>query len=232
MKTSKQAVKLLWHTPIYIAGFAARTCYDSFKKKDKSPSGYLQDPPADKDLELINKLSNRLRHESVIEHINFTFTIRTNRAVLQQLVRHRIASYSVKSTRYTLLRALKNKETFMRNNIVFAPFKQTKVDTLEEWYNVIALLIYTKEKIKPDQIKEIIPESLLTHVTLTMNARSLKNFFNLRTSKSAWLPIKELALLMAARIAQRIGEPQFQAFFGFVPSRAELKKVKEKLYGV
>lgn len=227
---SRQAVKLLYHSPIHLAGFGARTCYNSFKKKDTTPAGYSSAPPPDKDLELINALSNRHKHESVIEHVVFTFAIRTSRAVLQQLVRHRIASYSVMSTRYTLKRALKDWDVFRRNNILFGDKElvSLKLSSLQGWYNEIAFLI--ARGYRNDNIKEIIPESLLTHVTLTINARSLKNFFQLRTSKHAWTPIRELALLIALRVANAIGFPQFQALFGFTPSYAELKELQNELY--
>ncbi len=39
---------------------------------------------------------------SVAEHMNLTFNIQTSRGCLQQLVRHRISSYTVKSTRYCM----------------------------------------------------------------------------------------------------------------------------------
>ena len=40
-------------------------------------------------------------HESVIEHVNFTFEIEdVSRTLLAQLTRHRIASFSVQSQRY------------------------------------------------------------------------------------------------------------------------------------
>ena len=227
---SRQAVKLLYHSPLIFAGFGARTCYNSFKKKETTPAGYLSSPPPDKDLELINTLSNRHKHESIVEHVVFTFAIRTNRAVLQQLVRHRIASYSVMSTRYTLKRALKDWDVFKRHNILFGDKElvSLKLSALQSWYDEIAFLL--ARGYRNDDIKEIIPESLLTHVTLTINARSLKNFFQLRTSKHAWKPIRELALLMALKIANTIGFPQFQALFGFVPSYAELKELQNELY--
>lgn len=227
---SRQAVKLLYHSPIALAGFGARTCYNSFNKKGTTPAGYASNSPTDKDLELINKLSNRYKHESVIEHVNFTFAIRTNRAVLQQLARHRIASFSVMSTRYTLKKALKDWETFKRNNIIFGDkeIASIKLAVLRPWYNEASFLL--AKGYRNDDIKEIIPESLLTHVTLTMNARSLKNFFTLRLSKGAWKPMQELAYLMALKIANTIGFPQFQAFFGFVPSISALEELQNELY--
>ena len=44
-----------------------------------------------------------------------------------------------------------------------------------------------------DEIKFLVPECYLTDLVFTINATSLKNFFNLRLSKSAHYKIRELA---------------------------------------
>lgn len=53
-------------------------------------------------------------HESVIEHAFFNFNIDgISRLCLQELARHRIASFTVESTRYTLHKMLKEFEPYM-----------------------------------------------------------------------------------------------------------------------
>ena len=86
-------VQLLNKPDMSIIIEATRTCYDSMSKSDNL---------GDKDLALLKKIIDS-KHESVLEHMVFTFKITDiSRACLQELARHRIASYSVKSTRYTL----------------------------------------------------------------------------------------------------------------------------------
>ena len=86
-------VQLLNKPDISIIIEATRTCYDSMSKSDNL---------GEKDLALLEKIIDS-KHESVLEHMVFTFKITDiSRACLQELARHRIASYSVKSTRYTL----------------------------------------------------------------------------------------------------------------------------------
>ncbi len=64
----------------------------------------------DKDKELINRVGNKFKHSSTLEHLNYTFYIQgISRACLQEVARHRHTSPSVKSTRYTL-KELKNDE--------------------------------------------------------------------------------------------------------------------------
>jgi len=91
-------IKLLHHTPLHIASTAIRKCWASEGKSD-TVDGVL----GEKDKELIERVGNKYKHSSTLEHINYTFDIDgISRACLQELARHRHASLSVKSTRYTL----------------------------------------------------------------------------------------------------------------------------------
>ena len=87
-------ITLLHHTSLDIASTAIRTCWNSHDKSDKG---------GDIDKELILRVGNKNKHASTLEHLNYTFYIKgVSRALLQELARHRHASLSVKSSRYTL----------------------------------------------------------------------------------------------------------------------------------
>ena len=58
-----------------------------------------QSTPKGKPEEFIRMLIKR-GHESVLEHVSLTFHIICDRAVMSELTRHRLASFSVESTRY------------------------------------------------------------------------------------------------------------------------------------
>ena len=100
--------KILHLSPITQSEIGGRVCYDSF---DKSPHKTIEDytfeseailEPIDSS-DLLENLSHVLHHESVMEHTSVTFHLtRVSRGALQELARHRIASYSVRSTRYTM----------------------------------------------------------------------------------------------------------------------------------
>lgn len=117
-------VTLLHYTPLHIAAKGARTCWDS---GDKSDSQCYDDLYADarewvdlgpKDFALINRVGNEYRHASILEHISMNFFIDgISRACLQELARHRIASLSVKSSRYTL-KELKNEKLIISRSHV------------------------------------------------------------------------------------------------------------------
>ena len=90
-------IELLAHTtdPEKLVASAAKLCYSA------SDIETLMDNLTE---ERINSFIDRLAsmgHESPFEHITFTFGIEgVSRALLAQITRHRIASYSVQSQRY------------------------------------------------------------------------------------------------------------------------------------
>ena len=178
-------VTLKSHTNLNVCSDAIRTCWDSFENSDNG---------GDKDKALIDRVGNKFKHGSTLEHLVYTFFIDgISRAVLQELARHRITSLSVKSTRYTL-KELKNcgyidgkiakKYLVMTGN---EPVDSASIDALR---NVQKILLNGTSN---DIVKYCLPESYKTTLTWTINARSLQNFLNLRTNKSALWEIQQLA---------------------------------------
>ena len=90
-------VTLLTYTPEpeKTIAAAAKLCYAS-SDIDTLLDGLTEE----KSIGFLNMLSD-LGHESPIEHVSFTFGIEgVSRALLAQITRHRIASFSVQSQRY------------------------------------------------------------------------------------------------------------------------------------
>ena len=105
----KPAVTLLHASPLVNGEIAARTAYNSFSNSEHEIIRNFTEGPLTTDIDsskLLEQLCHVYFHSSVIEHINLTFNITTTRGVLQELVRHRIASYTVQSTRYTMQKLL------------------------------------------------------------------------------------------------------------------------------
>ena len=63
-------VKLIYSTPLYVASKAIRTCLASQDKSDSQDSMI-----GDKDKELIHRVGNKLKHESVKNHVQYCFEI-------------------------------------------------------------------------------------------------------------------------------------------------------------
>ena len=90
-------VKLLSHTPDpeRLVATAAKLCYSS------SDIESLRDGLTDEKTESFIDMLASIGHESVMEHVSFTFGIEgVSRACTHQLVRHRHMSFSQKSQRY------------------------------------------------------------------------------------------------------------------------------------
>lgn len=224
-------VTLQHHTPLYIASDGARTCWSSQDKSDtckhqavtytnrldnsmRTECSICETEQLNtitigpKDLALIDRVGNQFHHASILEHITFNFFIDgISRACLQEISRHRIASLSVKSTRYTL-KELKFEQPFIEINSAIENYIDkeralkylVRVDeSLVDAASIEALdklrSILTKG-ISNDIAKYCLPESYRTQLTWTINMRSLQNFLSLRTDRTALPEIQLLAHLL------------------------------------
>lgn len=219
--TSTTKVKLLHSTPLSVAVNAIRTCYDSKHLSDTENLEACETSKlGHKDVVLVGKCIDN-KHYSVLEHIVYNFHIENiTRAVLQELARHRIASYSVKSTRYTLAKELKEQASPLQVYLTDGNISQVDLHQHLDWaskyirveerdysdaevnitrakYKLgqLSLLIdfVSKNSVSSDQTKHLVPECYLTELFWTINARSLRNFLELRSAGGAYYEIQELA---------------------------------------
>jgi thymidylate synthase (FAD) len=180
-------VTLHHHTPLVICSDAIRTCWQSF---DKSDNG------GEIDRALIDRVGNKFKHASTLEHITYNFYIEgISRALLQELARHRMASLSVKSTRYTL-KELKEEAEFTLVYCGVDIVDEMSIKALENLRLVLA------SNISNDRAKYCLPESYKTELTWTINARSLQNFISLRSDKAALWEIRDLANMVYNTLPQ------------------------------
>ena len=206
-------IKLLEHTKLSNIVIGARTCYDSFSK------GGNYDTPTDDitqaDKSLLETLINVIKHQSISEHCIYVFNIRgISRLNLIELTRHRLASYSVKSTRYTLKQLAKdehfaltetgmaNKENFQRAVKYINLTGNELVDSCAV-SSLSNLQVALKDGIKNDIAKYCLPECWKVDLVWTINMRSLMNFLELRLSNSAHFEIRELANNVLKAIPQQ-----------------------------
>lgn len=202
-------VKLLHYTPMPILINAIRTCYDSTSKSD-SCTYYdpilIQDrfSLGIRDKTLIEQVVES-GHTSTLEHINFNFHIKgISRLNLQELARHRMASLSVKSTRYTL-KELKNEAPFIDEDekerrmywdrsakyINFINVEEIDLASITALENLRKLV--ASGKYKNDFTKYALPECYRLELYWSVNLRSLLNFLDLREDNRAHFEIHETA---------------------------------------
>ena len=212
-------VILISHTPMpeHTVASAAKLCYSS------SDINSLRDNlTAEKAASFVEMLSE-IGHESPIEHASFTFGIEgVSRAFLAQITRHRMASYSVKSQRYV------NENSFeyitppeiAEDKEALKLYKEAMEDDCIK-YNKIADILKQKhkkafldegkdektaerlaEKKAIEDARFVLPNACETKMVVTMNARSLHNFFRHRCCSRAQWEIREVADQMLALVKE------------------------------
>lgn len=141
-------------------------------------------------------------HLSVTEHASFTFAVEgVSRALLAQLTRHRIASFSVQSQRYVSMNGF--------DFIIPPEISKLGADAEEEfacqmqtintWYCgwIERLMQNGRKKTQANEdARFVLPNACATCLLVTMNARELNHFFELRCCTHAQWEIRQLAWAM------------------------------------
>ncbi|MBQ8649331.1 MAG: FAD-dependent thymidylate synthase [Clostridia bacterium] len=212
-------VILLAHTPNpeHTVASAARLCYSSSNITDLMDS--ISDEKAASFVEMLSEIG----HESPVEHASFTFGIEgVSRSLLAQITRHRMASFSVKSQRYvregsfeyvTPPEIAADSEAKKIYDEIMAE-DQRKYDRLTEILkekHIKTFLAEGKDEKTANRMAEkkaiedarfVLPNSCSTQMVLTMNTRSLLNFFRHRCCNRAQWEIQDVANQMLALVSQ------------------------------
>ncbi|MBD3380133.1 MAG: FAD-dependent thymidylate synthase [Candidatus Omnitrophica bacterium] len=201
MPEAKLNIKLLDKTDnaLSIIYSACRQCYSA-----EFSGNIFENSRREKNTEKISSFVRKViesGHESPLEHVKFTFAVEgVSRALTHQLVRHRLASYSQQSQRYV-------KESHfdfiippsLRNDRELNSRFLGIMELIQEGYNDLLGLLKTKgiqgEKANQDA-RFVLPQAAETKIVLTMNCRSLKNFFYHRCCARAQWEICALANAM------------------------------------
>jgi len=175
------------HEPDLTAAAAALGCYSRY-----DAATLLGDMDPKRSEEILARVMGS-GHHSVVEHAVFSFGVAgVSRALTHQLVRHRIASYSQQSQRYV---------KFRKPDVVVPPSIQKDearsrkfmelMDDIWELYRE-----FTRDQVAVEDARYVLPNAAKTNITITMNARSLLNFFAIRCCTRAQWEIRELACRM------------------------------------
>ena len=139
-------------------------------------------------------------HLSVTEHASFTFAIEgVSRALLAQLTRHRIASFSVQSQRYV---SMAKGFDYVIPPSIAALGEEEKEEFVREMEQMHAWYLRWQEKLggsgeaANQDARFVLPNACATRLVVTMNARELLHFFELRCCNRAQWEIREMAWQM------------------------------------
>lgn len=194
-------VTLLANTPDpeKLVAAAARLCYSN-----KEVSEIMENFTEEKIDKFINKLIS-LGHESPLEHVSFTFGVEgISRACSHQLVRHRIASYSQKSQRYVDEYSFDYVIPPAIENSIYKSEYEHMMFTIQGFYDNLRAMEF-----EPEDARMVLPNACCTSIIVTMNVRTLLNFFKHRDCKRAQWEIRELAQEMM-KICQSIAPRLFK----------------------
>ena len=140
------------------------------------------------------------KHFGILEHITFTFHVsEISRVLTHQLVRHRIASYLQMSSRHTF-------QDSSRDYVTPPSIEATKDAKNPKIYNcwriynthminahAAARILMRDGNIPMEDARYLMPDGFYTHISMTMNCRELRHFFELRCDKTAQWEIRNLA---------------------------------------
>ena len=149
-------------------------------------------------------------HESVLEHVSFTFRIEgLSRAALAQLTRHRLASFDVESQRYVKLEDVR---MVMPDSIARSEFLQEAETCLTGSMELYKRMVAAG--VAPEDARYVTPQAVVTNLIVSMNARELRQFFRLRCCNRAQWEIRGVADAMLAICKKVVPE----LFYGAGPS--------------
>lgn len=206
-------VTLLTHTPEpeKIVASAAKLCYSS------SDIETLMDGLTDEKVDSFLTRLETLHHQSPFEHVSFTFGIEdVSRSFLAQISRHRIGnSMSVQSQRYVRLDGDKKSmiipDAIKDNPDALQVFNEATNTTSNSYEHLCKILEddhYEKfaadgldeksarrkaSKMANEEARSVLPNACSTRMIVTMNARELNHFFDMRCCSRSQDEIREVA---------------------------------------
>lgn len=124
-------------------------------------------------------------HEAVIEHSQLSVRFTVDRAIANELVRHRLASYCQESSRYcnyskdkfyNEIKVIEPEELLPRNSTDYNIWWMACKNAEEAYMTMIS------NGVKPEIARSVLPLSTATEIIMTANIREWRNVLKLRSS--------------------------------------------------
>lgn len=146
-------------------------------------------------------------HESVLEHFSCTFKIVCDRGVMAELTRHRLASFSIESTRYCdytsdkfggELNFICPFEDITDNPNAYEFWRDSCKNAEENYKNLRSF------GVTPEIARSILPNSLATTIVMTANLREWRHILKLRTAKDAHPQMRHVANMILDILKEKL----------------------------
>jgi thymidylate synthase (FAD) len=183
--------------PEQTIALAAKLCYSGDEIDD------LIEKIGEKDNAKFISLLTKMNHYSPFEHASFTFALEgVSRALLAQITRHRIASFSVRSQRYVS----EGEFNYIVPPAIEALGKdavnkyEAQMAQMLEWYREWQQVLGGNNEKSNEDARFVLPNACETKMILSMNARELLHFFSLRCCNRAQWEIRNIAWQMLEEV--------------------------------
>lgn len=170
-----------------------RTCYQSYDKATE-----------DSCYRFVQMLIRR-GHEAMIEHESITVRFVVDRAIQNEMVRHRLSSYAVESTRYCNYSLERNGSSI---HVILPPQIKKGTREYDLWMDAMQTssdmyfeLIKTE---RPEVARSVLPLALKTEIVMTANLRQWRNVFRLRCDKAAHPQMRQIMLPLLSYLKKQV----------------------------
>lgn len=159
-------------------------------------------------------------HEAMLEHSQLSVLFTCDRAIANELVRHRIASFAQESTRYCNYAGEKfgGELSFIRPYYIsnldicdpdYHEVAEKERNAYEIWHETCANAELDYKQLvdagmRPEQARCVLPLCLKTEIVVTANYREWRNIFKLRTPVAAHPQMRELMCTLLLELQKKI----------------------------
>jgi thymidylate synthase (FAD) len=146
-------------------------------------------------------IPKKLRHESPLEHVQITVELNCSRAIQQELTRHRLASFSIESTRWIdYIKKQGGSCVFIQPSDWSDLTEEQKakyveaMKSSEDYYNALRSL-----GLPAQRARDALCLGLKGKIIMSANVREWIHIFKLRTAKDAHPDIRQLTTMILMR---------------------------------
>lgn len=149
----------------------------------------------------------KMGHGSPLEHVSFSVKFTIDRGVSHEFVRHRLASFMQSSTRY--LNYGSDKYDNQITVIDIAPIIPVDTPIYDNWLTGCmnaekAYLAMLEAGTNPEMARSVLPNSLMTTLTITANIREWRHILDLRTKHAAHPQIRQVCRPLLDELKQKL----------------------------
>ena len=145
-------------------------------------------------------------HEAMIEHEIVTVRFNVDRAIQNELVRHRIgSSFAVESTRFVNYSLEKNGHSI---SVILPHGIKKGTCEYDMWVKAMQtssdMYFELLKTVRPEIARSVLPLALKTEIVMTANLRQWRNVFRLRCDRAAHPQMRQVMLPLLSYLKKKI----------------------------